>query len=593
MNAPPAPDTASNRAVMIWAALLAGLSLLLRVRWAPTRAFDVDELQHVHAAYLVHLGLVPYRDFFDHHTPWLHYALASMFAAVGGSIAALVAARGAMLVMAAMVLYLTFRLGHDVYGRYAGIFGAHLLSFTLAFVDKTAEIRPDVPATVCWLAGVWLFVEAARQASWKTFLWAGMWLGAGVMFTPNVLVGAAGVTAALSLLPIERPNDAVAGNRRAMSLAFVSGLAIPVLGTALVFQAHGALARFVELTVAMNASWPREVSALRVARRIVTENPYLVALALVGCVAAAGDLKRRAQARPGDGALVLAAGALVAGLAIHPAPYRQYFLLLLPILSIFAGNVVALALALPPIPVLLARRSGAATSAATRVRLLAPGGALLLCAAAVALLQRPDGSTFTAQVFMWPAFAAAGAAAVVSRRPVRVTLVAGILVATCMLAPLGVLRPAVTLLTACLIPLAWMVRGRLLSCAAVMSAIVAYPLSVVAAETLRGNDAQRLEIQYVLDTTSPDDIVQGGWTMTTLFRRGASYYAYVPAGLQALVPQAELDREILRAIDLAKPVLIENDAALGALPSVVDRVGERYEPTGVGPLFRRKDSASR
>src|SRR2546428_647163 len=41
------------------------------------RAFDQDELEHLHNVWCISKGMIPYRDFFESHTPWLHYLFAS------------------------------------------------------------------------------------------------------------------------------------------------------------------------------------------------------------------------------------------------------------------------------------------------------------------------------------------------------------------------------------------------------------------------------------------------------------------------------------------------------------------------------------
>ena len=43
--------------------------------------YDADELQNLHYAWNIAHGLVPFRDFFEHHPPLLHYVLAPF---VGG-----------------------------------------------------------------------------------------------------------------------------------------------------------------------------------------------------------------------------------------------------------------------------------------------------------------------------------------------------------------------------------------------------------------------------------------------------------------------------------------------------------------------------
>ncbi len=59
-------------------ALLVALPLLLRLALVERRGFNPDELEHLHFAWNVSTGKVPYRDYFDHHTPALHYALAPL-----------------------------------------------------------------------------------------------------------------------------------------------------------------------------------------------------------------------------------------------------------------------------------------------------------------------------------------------------------------------------------------------------------------------------------------------------------------------------------------------------------------------------------
>ncbi len=63
---------------------LAGVFLILgpflwRLQLLMVRAFDAHELQHLHSAWLVSEGFLPDRDYFQHHTPGLHYLLGPLF----------------------------------------------------------------------------------------------------------------------------------------------------------------------------------------------------------------------------------------------------------------------------------------------------------------------------------------------------------------------------------------------------------------------------------------------------------------------------------------------------------------------------------
>jgi hypothetical protein len=57
-------------------ASFAGRFWLLHVR-----GFDPDEFEHLHVAWYISKGFVPYRDFFENHTMALHYLLQPVFLA--------------------------------------------------------------------------------------------------------------------------------------------------------------------------------------------------------------------------------------------------------------------------------------------------------------------------------------------------------------------------------------------------------------------------------------------------------------------------------------------------------------------------------
>ena len=60
--------------------LAATIALLMgRIPIIFIRAFDNDEFEHTHAAWSVFRGLLPYKDFFEHHTPWYYFALSPFF----------------------------------------------------------------------------------------------------------------------------------------------------------------------------------------------------------------------------------------------------------------------------------------------------------------------------------------------------------------------------------------------------------------------------------------------------------------------------------------------------------------------------------
>src|SRR5262245_4827129 len=67
--------------------------LLARLHLLRVRIYDLDEFEHLHAAYCITLGLVPYRDFFEHHGPLTPYLSAIVIKSLGATPRILVANR--------------------------------------------------------------------------------------------------------------------------------------------------------------------------------------------------------------------------------------------------------------------------------------------------------------------------------------------------------------------------------------------------------------------------------------------------------------------------------------------------------------------
>ena len=168
----------------------------IRAGFASTLRLNPDETAHLHGAWSLAHGQWPYRDYFEHHTPWLHLALAPLLSLADvdrdpdRAIAFILFARGLMWVLITVAIGLTGWLAGMWKGPRAGWAAAALLATALAFIEKTAEVRPDTPAVVCllgsWIAAwkAWRTEPHDRRARW---LLAGGLTGAAVMFTQKAI----------------------------------------------------------------------------------------------------------------------------------------------------------------------------------------------------------------------------------------------------------------------------------------------------------------------------------------------------------------------------------------------------------------------
>jgi Dolichyl-phosphate-mannose-protein mannosyltransferase len=351
-------------------------TLLVRLPLLGWRNYDPDELQHLHAAYSIARGLVPYRDFFEHHPPLLHYALAPLVAAFDVSsrtedaFAVLTLARGAMWLATLAILWLAYRLGRRLFEPRAALLGVALLSTCVLFFDKTMEVRPDVPGCAALMAALLWAVRAQQDRLGFGFLLSGVASGIALLFTPKLAFALLGMLAGLGL----------SGAPLIALLAWSAGLAAPIAVVLLTFLSRGALGAFVECNLLVNLRWRARFGPERILREdLLLANPGLCALAVVGLALLLLRARLPEGRRRGLLVLALSGAAGFGGLWLVPVPWHQYYLSFLPAMGLMAGFGLAR---------VADRLAG---ESAARRRLSEVAAALALVGLSLPLLQRVRG----------------------------------------------------------------------------------------------------------------------------------------------------------------------------------------------------------
>ena len=341
---PPPPGRDASAPFVVLATLA---FFVARIFLIPRRVFDPDEFEHSHAAWSVFRGLLPYRDFFEHHTPWYYFGLSPFFHlfAVDQSFESarrfLLFGRVLSVVLAALSVALVIRVGRLVGNRSVGLLAGLFVAAQPVFIQKTLEIRPDVPAFL-FFVGALLFLlrgfsdeEAAATPTPRWFLGGGLCLGAGVMCTQKMLFVLPGAFLGLGLW-------ALAGGRRAWGARMVAvlvvgaGVAVPALVTWIGFAVQGGGRQFIYNNFLLNARF--QLRSFRgVQTTIKTSWPILV-LALLGAAVAMYRFHRTERRRYGEVLLLCILGGLVAGIVLVPVVYEQYCLVPLSIACLFAAQ---------------------------------------------------------------------------------------------------------------------------------------------------------------------------------------------------------------------------------------------------------------
>jgi hypothetical protein len=142
-----------------------------------------DDMEHLHAAWLVAHGQLPYRDFVETHTPLMYLVLAPVVRLVPRGAAICDFARITATLISLGTLWMLFSLARSLRGSQAIAWPMMLLLWAGAIVPQELyELRPDLLATACSVAAFALMARSRRAAA---LLGAGILLGFAVQFTPK------------------------------------------------------------------------------------------------------------------------------------------------------------------------------------------------------------------------------------------------------------------------------------------------------------------------------------------------------------------------------------------------------------------------
>jgi hypothetical protein len=337
-------------AILIPVLAIGGLQLAL----VPIRHFDPDEFQHLHSAWCISKGMLPYKDYFEHHTPFLHFLLAPCFRFFNvetdpdQAISFIFFARFWMWIFTGVIFWLTFILGKQVKNPWVAWLGTLFLATTPMFLGKCLEIRPDVLATLLWLACLTCVIRGMRsegRSLWG-FAWSGFFLGLGVMCTQKMLFAIPGLAATMGWYVWRQKKCQSTKGHFWILFSQIAGFCLPVLMIlGYIAMRHG-LSQFIEYNFTMNLTRRIRFAPYAHLSMLFSQSPLLVVFGIAGFLRTVSNLfQRKSQgshpSREGDVLLALNTTGLIAGLFLNPAPHRQAFLPFLPLMAILASISVA------------------------------------------------------------------------------------------------------------------------------------------------------------------------------------------------------------------------------------------------------------
>lgn len=513
------------------------------LRWVHIQhaEFEVDELQHLHGAYLVARGATPYVDFFEHHTPLFYLAAGPFLDPEAAGAHTVLAFRVASLVAHLLTLLLAIQLGRAAgpYGRVVA--AAYAATETFSFGWGSLAFLDSFAAPFVLLAAVLL----SRVRGAVAMGVAGAACSVAVLLTQK---GAFTAIAAVVLSVMAFDGESRAWRKRLESLAaLVLGALTPIVAVAFRLGVDGLLG-FVRDAVLLNTEWIAHRLPLGEGFLALAYNGPIWVLAALGLLGAlhrgyAGALSRDI-ATP-----VAFLGAQLLGILALPVVWYEYFIQIGPLVAVIAAFAT----------VDLARRAGWVQG---REALLVPGRptprvilALLAATALVGLVARSFVGHYSP------------------------TLTSG---------------SAVLVLAGTLGGFWWAHRapdasGRV-RLAAVITAVLLLPaVSHVGWLERPSNAWQRRALTLVHAEVGPDDRVFDGYSGLGAFRLHAYRYWFLHDEMVQMLPPAELERDALARLEDPAVRVVLRDEHFERLPGAIKDAVETRFRKAAGIVWVRSD----
>ena len=347
--APPARPRVTRAAWLVVASLLGLLFVGLVAVDAlvvAKRPFQVDEVEHIHAAYSMSAGRLIYRDFRQPHNPLLYLALQPLVDP-DQPVASFERARwltGGLLALTVLLVgWCAGRLG----GGLGGVLAAGLALGHSTLVERGQEVRADGPMAFCFAAA--LALELSGRDRLRRFLGQALLLSAAFLFSNKAVFGCFAFGCLWLMAAIRR-------RRPALVVLPMLAWSVPIALAFAVMAWAGNLEDFVRLNIVTpfgratgTGGQSTSFGPLGHLLREGSRNVLFWALVVLAFVWIARFLFRRwrasrpaspAAGRDGLGFTAFLAVVLLASLWLNPFPYPYLHVTVLPTLAILAGAVV-------------------------------------------------------------------------------------------------------------------------------------------------------------------------------------------------------------------------------------------------------------
>jgi hypothetical protein len=314
-------------------------SIILRGALTLDRELDIDEFQHLHAAWMVSRHYIIYKDFWENHTPFFYYLLLPLFRFCREGSGLILIARVIMSCTAFGILALTYALARIDHDRKTSFLAVLILSYMFIFVQKSIEVRPDQLVVILWLSSLWISIRALSTQQTLKFFSAGFLLGIAFLFSPKALLPYAALSFTFLVQCYLRNSSRAFLRFLKIQGGYTLGFLIPVVVCLAFFYHVGTLKEMMTFTILENFTYP---NIYRPTYLLNLRNICFFLLAAAGLIIHLRNLRKSSLTANANQLVLLFPSLflLVVFLFFMTAPYAQSALLFAPMLAIYGAEAL-------------------------------------------------------------------------------------------------------------------------------------------------------------------------------------------------------------------------------------------------------------
>jgi hypothetical protein len=294
-------------------------------------AFFSDEIEHLHATWMVLQGKSPYFDFWEHHHPLYWWILAPLLSLVGERVEMLFVARAFCGLWMAAGFFFTHRLAARMLGRDRALWAVLIMACVFTITRTATLSRPDVPM---WTLEIWAlerlyaFFDERKDGQ---LIFSGLLLGLAFLFLQKAIF----VLAPLGLLLTYK----VVRGELTLKAPIVFGLAFLAPGLPLFvwLLMNGGLEVYWICNWWLNLNLEINAPVHEVFWGSFRRDHMGWLLAAVGLFV----LGKNARTKDRHGHLLFFVAFQIGLLIVLPVPMPHYFLPLLPLLGLCGAEAAA------------------------------------------------------------------------------------------------------------------------------------------------------------------------------------------------------------------------------------------------------------